>query len=39
MLGVRDGPLEKDGEGVTIPKKKFLQGLIVRKKIPASDVG
>ena len=32
-MGSWDGPLEISGGGVTIPKKKFLQGKLVQKKI------
>ena len=36
LCGVRGGPLDILGGGVSDPKKKFMQGIELEKKIPAS---
>ena len=36
MLIIRGGPLDILGGGVSDPKKKFMQGIELEKKIPAS---
>ena len=36
LVKVRGGPLDILGGGVSDPKKKFMQGIELEKKIPAS---
>jgi hypothetical protein len=39
IKGIRGGPLDILGRGVADPKKKFMQGVGLEKKIPASTRG